>query len=290
MRGTTSPRPRHHHRDRHWLVGLGTVAASLCLQSEARADLHLAIGSRIEPLRYTSAYLPNSSATTFRPSGGTGGGSESLQSTSLSPYIALYFAQKYGIMLSLDIGYAKSSGEVQAMGMAMPTTDNNSYFQFGVGVGTKIYFTPPRSQKISPYIYLDVFKYFASISTDNMGVSGEYAGAQASLRSPTGGTLAVGAEYFLSPGFSIGSEIFGLRIGHVNGDYREPNQTRHSNAYTTLSFYTGITLNFRFQVQASVKATDEEKDEDRSRRRPDYPPPPPVNNNPPPVPTPEAVD
>lgn len=304
MRGTTSQK-RLGHLAGHdsgsrlgpggrWLVGLGAVAASLCVQSEARADLHLAIGSRIEPLRYTSAYLPNSSASTFRPSGSTSGGSESLQSTSLSPYIALYFAQKYGIMLSLDIGYAKSSGEVQAMGMAMPTTDNNSYFQFGVGIGTKIYFTPPRSQKISPYIYLDVFKYFASISTDNMGVSGEYAGAQASLRSPTGGTLAVGAEYFLSPGFSIGSEIFGLRVSGVTSDYKDAAMTRHSSSYTQVTLYTGITLNYRFQVSSSVRAVEEEGAAEPARKRRQQtseeflasPPQPPQ----PPPPSPEAVD
>ena len=302
MRGTTSQR-RSGHQLGHdsgsrpagrWLVGLGAVAASLWVQSEARADLHLAIGSRIEPLRYTSAYLPNSAASTFRPSGSTGGGAESLQSTSLSPYIALYFAQKYGIMLSLDIGYAKSTGEVQAMGMAMPTTDNNSYFQFGVGIGTKIYFTPPRSQKIAPYIYLDVFKYFASISTDNMGVSGEYAGAQASLRSPTGGTLAVGAEYFLSPGFSIGSEIFGLRVSGVTSDYKDAAMTRHSSSYTQVTLYTGITLNYRFQISSSVRAVEEESAAEPGRKRRQQTseeflatPPPPQQ---PPPPSPEAVD
>lgn len=295
MSGTHSHRShRSHRRFGHFLVGLGTVAASLCVHSQARAELHLAIGSRIEPLRYTSAYLPNAAATTFRPSGLSGGGSESLQSTSLSPYLALYFAQKYGIMLSVDIGYSKSSGESQAMGMAMPTTDNNSYFQFGVGLGTKIYFTTPRSQKVAPYIYLDVFKYFASISTDNMGVSGEYAGAQASLRSPTGGTLAVGAEYFLSPSFSIGSEIFGLRVSGVSSEYKDAAMTRHSSTYTQVTLYTGITLNYRFQVSSSVHAVDDEAGaEAAKKRRPQTseeflgaPPAPP----PPPPPSPEAVD
>ena len=295
MSGTLFHRAhRSYRRFGCCLVGLGTAAASLCIHSPARADLHLAIGSRVEPLRYTSAYFPNSAASTFRPSGFAGGGAESLQSTSLSPYLALYFAQKYGIMLSLDIGYAKSSGESQAMGMAMPTTDNNSYFQFGVGLGTKIYFTTPRSQKVAPYIYLDVFKYFASISTDNMGVSGEYASAQASLRSPTGGTLAVGAEYFLSPSFSIGSEIFGLRVSGVSSEYKDAAMTRHSSTYTQVAIYTGITLNYRFQVSSSVHAVEDEGAAESAKKRRQQtseeflatPPTPP----PPPPPSPEAVD
>ena len=288
MRGTTSSRLLSPA-----LIGLGTVAASLCLPSEARADLHLAIGSKIEPYRYTSAYFPNSAGTTSRPDGLSGPGSESLQSTSLSPYLALFFAQKYGIVLGFDIGYAKSGGETQAMGMAMPTTDNNSYFQFGISLGTKIYFTTPRSQKVVPYLYLDVFKYFASISTDNMGISGDQAGAQASLRSPTGGTLAIGAEYFLSPGFSIGSEIFGLRVSGVNSDYKDMAMTRHSSSYTQVALYTGLTLNYRFQVSSSVRAAEEEANPEsapKRRRAPtseDF-----VNQTPaaPPPPSPESVD
>jgi hypothetical protein len=284
MRGSTS-----HRLFGPWLFGLFTIVASLLVHSEARADLYLSIGSRFEPFRYTAAYFPNASGTTFRPDGGSGPGSDSFQSTSLNPYLALFFAQKYGIMLSLDIAYAKSSGETQAMGMAMPTTDNNSFFQFGVGLGTKIYLTTPRSQKVVPYLYLDFFKYFASISTDNMAISGDQASAQASLRSPTGGTLAVGAEYFLGPGFSIGSEIFGLRLSVVDSEYKDMAMTRHSSSYTQVAFYTGITLNYRFQVSSSVQAAEEENTETPKPRRHAAPPaeaaPPP-----PPAPSPEAVD
>ena len=172
----------------------------------------------------------------------------------------------------------------------MLTTDSNTFFQFGLALGLKIYVTQPRASKVSPYVYADFYKYFASITTDNTQVTGEQAGAMAALLSPIGGTFAFGAEYFLSPSFSIGSEIFGLRVGSVSGEYREMmTQTRHNNGYTSLSFYTGITMNFRFQVAASVKSSDDTGDEDRSRRRqPEYAPPPP--SNPPPVPTPEAVD
>lgn len=270
------------------LAGLAGLLGLAVVPAVAHADLQLAVGSRVEPFRYTPAYFPNSGFAE-RPPSQFAGKTGPYQATSLSPYLGLFFAQRYGVMASFDVAYAKSAGEVQAPMMTPPSTDNNTFFQFGIALGMKIYITPPKASKVAPYVYADLYKYFASLTTDNTTITGEQAGAQAALLSPIGGTLAFGAEYFFSPGFSIGSEIFGLRVGHVDSGYRETNQTRHSNAYTTLSFYTGITLNFRFQVQASVKATDDEKEEDRSRRRPDFPPPP-VNNNPPPVPTPEAVD
>ena len=271
------------HR-RTLVLGAGLLA--LALPTTARADLQLAVGSRMEPFRYTPAYFPYS-MTTERPPSQFQGKTGPYQATALSPYLGLFFAQRYGVLASFDIAYATSPGETRAMG-GTPVTDNNSFFQLGLALGMKIYITQPRAAKVAPYVYADFYKYFASLTTDNTNVTGEQAGAQAALLSPVGGTFAFGAEYFFSPGFSIGSEIFGLRVGHVSGDYRDTSQTKHSNSYTTLSFYTGLSLNFRFQVQASVRATDDEKEEDRSRRRPDYPPP--VTNNPPPVPTPEAVD
>jgi hypothetical protein len=288
MRGTTS-----HRLLGHWLLGLGTVAAGLCLHSEARADLHLAIGTKVEPLSYTSAYFPNAASSTVRPEGSSTDASQSFQLTSLTPYIAMYIAQKYGIVLSLDLGYAQAHGETQAMGMAMATTDTNSYFKFGVSLGTKIYFSQPRSQKVVPYLYVDGYKYFASVSTDNQTVTGDQAGAQASLRSPAGFTIALGAEYFLSPGFSIGSEIFGLRPSWVTSDYKDAQMTRHSSSYTQVSLYTGLTLNYRFQISSSVRAAEDEGSAEAAKRRrspsseefvtPAAPPPPPP-------PSPEAVD
>jgi hypothetical protein len=273
------------------LCGLAILTAGLCLPSVASADVHLAIGSRIEPLRYTSAFLPNSNTgINDAAKYATGNG---FQSASLAPYFGLFFAQKYGLMLSFDVGYAKSSGELQAMGMPMATTDNNSYFQFGVGLGAKIYFNQPRSQKVSPYLYVDVYKYFSSVATDNAAISGEQASAQAAVRSPTGGTLAIGAEYFLSPGFSIGSEIFGLRVSGVSSEYKDAAMTRHSSSFTQVSLYTGLTLNYRFQVQASVQTVDDDSVEQtaapKRKRRPVQQQ---DDNQPPalPAPSPEAID
>jgi len=275
-------------------AALGASLIGFCALPAAQADIHLAVGSRFEPLRYTSAAFPNSGGT-FRTPSLVSEPSVPFQSTSLNPYLGLFFAQRYGAMLSLDIGYAKLNTETQAMSDAMPTKDSNSFFQFGLSLGFKAYITPPRASKIAPYIYADFFKYLASISTDNTAVTGEQATAQANLLSPIGASFAVGAEYFLSPGFSIGSEILGLRVSHVSSEYRDSAmaggaQTRHSADYTQFSFYTGITLNFRFQVSASVKATEESSDsEDKARKRNgDYAPQPPPPPTPPP--TPEAVD
>jgi hypothetical protein len=274
---------------------LGASLISLCALPVAQADIHLAVGSRFEPLRYTTAFFPDASPSTARPPSLYTQQAAPFGSTSLSPYLGLFFAQRYGIMAALDIAYSKLYGETQAMSDAMPNKDGNSYFQFGLSIGFKIYITPPRATKIAPYVYADLFKYFASVSTDNIAITGEQAAAQAAMLSPIGATAAFGAEYFVSPGFSIGSEIFGLRVSNVSGEYHDSAmamgpQTRHSSNYTQVAFYTGLTFNFRFQVSASVRATDDDKDsDDKARKRNgDYaaPPSPP----PTPPPTPEAVD
>jgi hypothetical protein len=280
-----------------WLAaGLGAGLISFCALPAAQADLHLAIGSRLEPLRYTSAYFPTYNTGAERPPALDGDTSSSFQSTSLNPYLALYFAQRYGIVASLDIAYAKSAADTQAMNATMPTSTNNSYFQFGISIGGKAYLNTPTSGKVSPYVYADLFKYFASVSTDDPSVTGEQASARAALRSPIGATLAFGAEYFVSPSFSIGSEIFGFRVSNVSNDYRDGmpgNQTHHDASYTQVAFYTGLTLNYRFQVAASVRSSDDENEDRGSRRRSggEYQPPPPTPAAPPPPPpTPEAVD
>ncbi len=276
-------------------AALGTGLSSFWALPSARADLHLAIGSRFEPLRYTSPYFPNTSGI---PSTLFGNSSGSFQSTSLNPYLGLFFAQRYGVLAALDIAYGKLSGETQKVDDAMATRADDSYFQFGFSLGFKYYISPPRPSKIAPYVYADFFKYFASISTNNAAVNGEQASAQASMRSPIGASAAFGAEYFLGSGFSIGSEIFGLRVSSVSAEYRgsgdlmasSMDQTRRSASFTQVSFYTGITLNFRFQVAASVRVTEEDNEDKGGRSHPSsgYAPPP-VAPTPAPPP-PEAVD
>jgi hypothetical protein len=284
-------RPRSSGARTLAVVG-GAALVSFSALSAAHADIHLAVGSRFEPLRYTAAYFPDASGSTAKPPSLLDGQSVPSSSTALSPYLALFFAQRYGVMASLDIAYSKLNGELQGMSDAMPTKDGNSYFQFGLSIGFKIYITEPRASKISPYVYADLFKYFASVSTDNTAITGEHAAAQAAMLSPIGASAAIGAEYFISPGFSIGSEILGLRVSNVSSEYHDSAmaggpQTRYSSSYTQVAFYTGLSFNFRFQVSASVRANDDDRDSGhkRSSDYPSAPTPPPT-----PPPTPEAVD
>lgn len=269
------------------LVGAGLGLSLLCGGlGAARADVHLALGSRLEPMRYTKSVFPYSSGITQRPGGGAGV-DESLQSTALSPYLGLFFAQKYGLILGLDVAYAKADGSTQGAGAPMATTEDNSFLSFGVGLGFKAYITQLKAGRVVPYVYLDVFKYFASVTTDKKDVTGEQASAQAALRSPTGGTLAFGAEYFFSPGFSIGSEIFGLKVQGVSADWKENDDTHRSSSFTQVAFYTGLTLNYRFQLSASVKSAG---DDEEARRRSAESAPPPIPPPPTAQPVPEAVD
>ena len=69
--------------------------------------------------------------------------------------------------------------------------------------------------------------------------------------------------------------------------------TRHSSSYTQVSLYTGLTLNYRFQVQASVQTVDDDSAEQtaapKRKRRPVQQP---DDSQPPalPAPSPEAID
>ena len=63
--------------------------------------------------------------------------------------------------------------------------------------------------------------------------------------------LAFGAEYFLTPSFSLGAEVLGLRFAYSEGDYNVSgfggnSQVTAKNMY--LTFYTGISLNYRFGI------------------------------------------
>ena len=170
------------------LVG-AAIAAGCLYAPSAQAELHLAIGSRFEPFRYTSPYFPNAGGGMvpyIAPQGTKG-----FQTTSLAPYFGLFFAQRYGVLLALDIGYAKSFGDSQANMAPMAVEENNGYFQFGFSAGFKGYLSAVKSGRVAPYIYVDFFKYFATVTTDNMAVSGEKASAQAAMMSPIGASLAM---------------------------------------------------------------------------------------------------
>jgi hypothetical protein len=297
------------------LVFATPLAALTCLGlcffpcQKASADVHLVFGTKWDPLRYTTAAFPFASSNANAPASLSGltsqlGGS-GFQTTSLDPYVGVFFAQRYGVLLSLDIGYGKLSQDTTPAGGTL-MSDNNSFFQFGFALGYKMYLNQPRRERISPYLYVDFFKYFASITSDTPG-SQQAAPYAAGLLSPVGASFAFGAEYFVTPGFSIGSEVFGLKVADVGSDYTTTPATGMTagthigTSYTYVTFYTGITLNYRFQIQTSVNVAEENEtadedaapakkkkkvkaapasDEDNSNAAPPAPPPP----------SPEAVD
>jgi len=268
-------------QSRRLLLAFSTAGLIFGAASLAHADVHLAIGSRFEPYRYTMAHFPNAATT----AGDLTVPNQSFQTTSLAPYFGAFFAQRYGLMLGLDLGWARLNTDKQ-MGANPAVATTDSFFQLGLALGFKLYMRDPKKDRIAPYAYVDVYKYFASVSTNNTNVTGDQASAQADTVSPVGGTLAIGAEYFLGTGFSIGAEIFGLRVAHVGAEYTDSTMTRRDVGFTQLSMYSGLTLNYRFQVQASMKASDE-PEEDKRRSTPPSTPQQPTSL---PPPTPEAVD
>jgi hypothetical protein len=278
-----------------WKLAPGIVALSCLAPATAGADVHLQFGTKWQPLRYTTAAYPSGGATGLTglssPIGLSG-----FQTTSLDPYFAIFFAQKYGLQLSLDIGYG-SLGSSSQTAMNPVVANDVSFLQFGFSLGFKFYITQPRREKVSPYIYADFYKYFSSINAPNSMLNDGQVGFAASLLSPLGASFAFGAEYFVTQNFSIGSEVLGLKVASVSADLTVPaGPTRTTASYTYVTFYTGITLNYRFQVQASVQSTEEEvTDEEAPKKRKKVRTAPAVGEEetappPPPPPSPEAVD
>ncbi len=281
------------------MFACGLFALTSLAPVTASADVHLTFGTKWDPLRYTTAAFPCAGGCTnvnpgaLKPLLGNSG----FQTTSLDPYVGVFFAQKYGVLLSLDIGYGKLSQDTTT-GTVMGS-NNSSFFQFGFALGYKMYFNQPKKERISPYLYVDFFKYFASVSTDTPGTDPGVIGAAGALLSPIGATFAFGAEYFVTPGFSLGSEIFGLKVADVGTDYTTGmGATKTGVSYTYVTFYTGITLNYRFQIQTSVNVSEETEGDEEAAVKPKKKKVKPVpasdddNATPPvpPPPSPEAVD
>jgi hypothetical protein len=267
------------------LLVLTLVGTSL-LARPARADFDIAIGLRWNPLNYTTP-VSTTGANNATPLTG-------WNTTNLNNYFGMFFLDgRLGFQVGLDLGYSSRHDETSGIGAG-----DLSYTQFGFSVGGKWYITRPRGQHVSPYLYLDFYKYFASVSTSATIPKG-YDGFLASLASPLGIDLAGGAEYFFTPAFSLGAEILGLKYAFTTGSYpTNPNgigggEISETNHYVT--FYTGLSLNYRFgiTVKERVRETEEEPEPaPRPRRKrapqPEPPPPPPPGEEPPPAP--ESVD
>jgi hypothetical protein len=235
------------------------------IAAPARADVNLALGMKWVPVNYTRPVSASSGAMTQDLLGG-------WQHTSLDNYFGVFFLRgMLGFQLSLDVGYGTLHTDTTATGMTV-TTDN-SFTQFGFALGGKFHLTPPKRERVSPYVYVDFYKYFASVSTSDKGVPNDQAGFVAGLVSPLGFNVALGAEYFFTPAFSIGAEVLGIRFAYTEGDYTTGaggfgSDIKHSENHKALTFYTAISLNYRFAVSGtvSVRQVDEEGDSTTPRR------------------------
>ncbi len=224
-----------------------------------------------------------------------------FQTTSLDSYLGFFFHPQIGIILGLDIGYGSAGVDSSTQGTTSSTS--TSFFQFGFSIGGKFYLTRPTGQKVSPYLYVDFFKYFASVGWGQNGpnpMTGPAAGetsAIASLHSPLGFDLAFGAEYFFTNSFSLGAEVFGFRFAYVSADMSYMTQGADVNEHSAyFTMYTALTLNYRFLASASVRLeADADGDNPRPVRKKPHarPRPAPVDDNgdsAPPPPSPESVD
>jgi hypothetical protein len=281
------------HRSLFTLAAVGLV---LGLSSPANADFNIAVGLKWAPFRYTTAVGAGTDTSTgsapvpgqwYNATGGDLYGNH-WQTTSLDNYIGFFFTEQLGIQLSLDLGYANHNND---------TGGNNnfstSYFQFGFGLGFKAYFNRPTRERVSPYILLNFFKYFASVSTNDPGITNDIASAIASFHAPIGADIAFGAEYFFTTSFSLGAEVLGLRIAHVSGDVPGGNGNRINTGENYFTLYTAISLNYRFLATARVYTYEEEEDKTNPRPAPRRQRPRPQPTEPPPEQppaSPESVD
>jgi RHS repeat-associated protein len=249
-------------------------------------DFNIATGLKWVPLRYT--FPAGVGADSPNPNGPDLGQIYGWQTTSLDNYIAFFPIEQVGIQLSLDLGYASQGSGNESVGKLA-----SSYFQLGLGLGAKFYLNTPARERVSPYLFVNLFKYFASLSSSDPLAQNDVAAAIAALNSPLGADIAFGAEYFYTTSFSLGAEVLGVRFAHVEGQIPAPGESV-STGENYLLLYTAISLNYRFLATASVHTYEEEEDRTNpqrpSRRKRPLPPPedPPPDQAPPA--SPESVD
>ena len=225
------------------VVGLG---------APARADITLSMGLKWNPVNYTkpvSAEMGGAAGPTAVPLAG-------WQTTSLDNNFGLFFLDgRLGLQIGLDLGYGSATREATGI------NDDLSYTQFGFSLGGKFYITTPKANRVSPYVLLDFFKYFASVSTNDKSVPNDQAGYLAGLVSPLGINAAFGAEFFFTPAFSLGAEVLGLRYAYSEGDYTVGGgfgvDAKVTAKNQNLTFYTGISLNYRFAIAGTVHVKEE---------------------------------
>jgi hypothetical protein len=251
--------------------GLALVAVVVASPTARAGDLSLGIGLKWTPLTYTKPITAVSGPKQADL------GSGSWQQTSLDSYFGAYFlGGRLGTQIGFDFGYASVKNEVTSG--AAGSSGEDTFTQFGFSLGAKWYILQPRKEHVSPYVFVDFFKYFASISSSDSMVTNDQAGFIAGLASPLGIDFAAGAEYFFTPAFSFGAEVVGLRYSYSEGDYSTPGgfggSMHFSQTRNLFTLYTGISLNYRFQVIGEPEPRPPAAEEAAPRRRRVAQPPP----------------
>lgn len=234
---------------------------SMAVTSTAMADLSLGMGTRWTATRW---YNPVWAGDVI-PSGNHAFTMNS--ETALDAYFMLAFSKKFGVYLQVDylsMSWACTSADNDDECTGRETGDM-SFSSFGFELGMKYYFAEPRRAAISPMLTAGFFKYFASVTDGGAPADDQFA--LGDLSSPIGGRLAIGVEYNFSNNFSVGAEIFGLRIAYAStstveetGDDRATILAADSDTdYLGISMYTALTLNFRFYGLFRVYTREEEE-------------------------------
>lgn len=237
------------------LTAFTALAASPAL---ARADFNMSFGLRWEPMRYMVPQAPtklgNGAVDVAQPgAGGTAALPSSssfnaLQRQDFNGYVGLGFTDKFTLTIGLDFARANLSHTYTDPDGSTPTA--RTFNTFGINVGLKWNFIAPKKEKVSPYIYADFYKYFTALNDDRPdNLQQNEVEFSASLAAPMGFRVAFGLEYYFNESFGIGAEIFGIQGAFSSGSLtRRENmvQVSHDQSLNTISFYTALTLVFRF--------------------------------------------
>jgi hypothetical protein len=243
---------------------------SMAVTSTAMADLSLGMGTRWTATRW---YNPVWHSDVAGASGLGGAGASnhfiSNSETALDAYFMLAFSKKFGLYLQVDylsMSWACTSADNDDECTGRETGDM-SFSSFGFELGMKYYFAEPRRAAISPMLTAGFYKYFGSVTDGDAPADDQFA--LSDLSSPVGGRLAIGVEYNFSNNFSIGAEIFGLRIAYAStSTVEETGDDRASDGfvaadsdtdYLSITMYTALTLNFRFYGLFRVYTREEEE-------------------------------
>jgi hypothetical protein len=243
------------------MIAITLLAAAA---GEARAEQTLAIGTKWIPINFAQPL------SVTAPDGASTVSLQSFNSQTIHNSLGGYFLLegKLGFLLGLDLGFSSLSSSVNK------TSTNLSYTQFGFSIGAKYYIWKPTAGHVTPYAYVDFYKYFAAMSSSAVlppGTLGYYSG----LASPLGIDAAGGAEYFFTPYFSIGAEVLGLKYSWAQGTKSVPSgftgsvTTTGTQQYVT--FYTGISLNYRFDLPTGRKRAAEPTTEETEEPKKEHP-------------------